>query len=143
MFSMFSLGEIALQQFPSIQQRILQVWKESSFEVEDLRWIAECMGGTIRLSMGSDTYKAIVDTQGSENIKMDAVYGAGKPLAHLYFRYTPAVHEKRAFGHFDVLVECATPLVTAKWFQSYVSWQQPHPANGSCVYLCVYMKYLK
>ena len=63
-FLNLGLGEMALQRFPHMRPRILEVQKTPAFEVRDLRWIADCLGFAIRLSMGED--RMIVEVEDAD-----------------------------------------------------------------------------
>ena len=124
-------GEIALRKYPSLTERIHEVAQQGSFEVEDVQWIARCLGCSVRVSMPYSTWTKIKELQ-PVNILNDMIIGDDRQVGpHLYFSYEKATEEERWFGHWSVLV----PGCGMKWFAAVASLQHSFLQGPLCYYI--------
>ena len=95
-----NLGQTTLERFPELKEDVDRVLKEQSFLVEDLAWIAPCLGTAIRVSVESSTWVAL--RQLGHECERDCFFGSGSISAHLYYSWI-TVEGGRKVGHYDLL----------------------------------------
>ena len=108
--TVYNWGETALERFPELRDNIMSVVTHGSFEIVDLKWISECLGMQIRLTVDPSIYENVRDNS-IPNLPRDCIFGPTSPqLVHLYYSWTQSVADpSHVFGHYDALHPCSDP----------------------------------
>ena len=110
--TVYNRGETALERFPELRDKIMSVVEHGSFEIVDLKWISECLGMQIRLTVDPSIYENVRD-HSFPNLPRDCIFGPTSPqLVHLYYSWTQSVADPaHVFGHYDALPPCTPALI--------------------------------
>lgn len=139
--SLYTQGNETLVRFPHLRAEVEEVQRSGSFCVEDLRWIAPCLGIAVRCSIEEGTYQQFCTTNGSD-LEKDNIFGQGNVAAHLLASWQSTNgDENRLVGHFDLLHPTTRMLAKfhlppdASWFKLFKCYLRPwelHKLRMSC-----------
>lgn len=95
--------------FPQLAADIDRVQQDPSFHLNDLRWIAPVLGGSIRVTIDQGVWRK-VSTEIPWVTSSDMFFGEGQLVAHLFYSWPKAQEESRFFGHYDLVLPTENTL---------------------------------